>query len=264
MNTPTLPNTDAPGPNPNTGLGANNPPADQAFSPAELAAHKEKSDAFIKASDVWLQTPITSETLAGQLTDQIAGLRAVYKEVDEARGAQKKVWNDKGDEVQAAYKPILATITAAADLLKKPLLAWNQEQQRLADVARAEKIRIANEAANEARRLAMDAAASQSIAAKVEAEAAAAAAEKQVKAAEKEVKTSVKSGSGGGRKLSTRTRNVCTIDRISQLFTHYRDNPKVAEVLLSLANAEANSKDFDLKLGHSIPGTSITQTQSIA
>lgn len=264
MDQPTLPNTEAPGPNPNTGIGGNMPPPEAAFNAEELAALKDKATAFVKASDIWLKTPITNKELAEQLTDQINGLRKVYKEVDGARKAQKTVWDEKGAEVQAAYTPTLTQLKTAADLLKPALLAWEQEQERIAAEAKAEKIRLAREAEAEARRLAMDAEQSGSIAAKVEAEAAEAAAAKQAKLANREIKTGVKSASGGGRALSTRTRNVCQIDRLSALFTHYRDNPKVAEVLLSLANAEANSKDFDLAAGHSIPGVTIKPVTTIA
>lgn len=264
MNAPTLPFTDQPGPNPNTGIGANNPPPEAAFNAEELAALKDKVDAFIKASDVWLKTPITTKELAEQLSDQIAGLRKVFKEADGKRKAQKTVWDDKGKEVQAAYTPILDQITKAADLLKAPLLAWELEQERIAEAAKAEARRLANEAAAEARRLAMDAEQSGSIAAKVEAEAAEAAAAKQAKEANRKIETGVKSASGAGRTMSTRTRLVCQIERLSALFTHYRENPKVAEVLLSLANAEANSKDFDLDAGHTIPGVTITKSRTIA
>lgn len=264
MDAPTLPNLDQPGPNPNVGIGGNSPPPEAAFNAEELAAHKDKATAFVKASDVWLKTQITTKELAQQLNDQIAGLRKVWNEVNDARKAQKKVWDDKGAEVQAAFTPTLTELKTAADLLKPALLAWDQEQERIAEAAKAEKIRLANEAAAEARRLAMDAEQSGSIAAKVEAEAAEAAAAKQAKEANRKIETGVKSASGAGRTMSTRTRNVCTIDRISALFSHYRDSPKVAEVLLSLANAEANSKDFDLAAGHSIPGVSITPTKTIA
>lgn len=261
MDAPTLPNT---GTNEPAGIGHNAPPPEAAYDIAKFLESVEKVNAFIAASDVWVTTPITSEELAGQLTDQISGLSKVGKGVETWRKTNKAVWDAKGQEVQDAAKPILAMIEKAISKLKAPLLAWTQEQQRIADAERQERIRIANEAAAEARRLAMDAERENSIAAQVAAEAAAAAAEKQIKSANKEVKVSAKSGSGGGRTLSTRTRNVCTIDRISQVFAHYRDDPKVAEVLLSLANAEANSKGFKVEVGHSIPGVTITETQSIA
>jgi len=264
MDEPTLPSLDQPGPNPNIGIGGNMPPPEAAFNAEELAALRAKATRFVTASDVWTKTPITTKELAEQLADQINGLRKVWKEVDDWRKASKKVWDDKGKEVQEAAESPLNTVAKAADLLKAPLLAWDQQQAREAEALRAEKIRLANEAAAEARRLAMDAAAAGSIAAQAEAEAAEAAAAKQAKEANRTIKTGVKSASGAGRTLSTRTRNVCQIERLSALYQHYRDNPKVAEVLLSLANAEANSKDFDLAAGHSIPGVLITKTQTIA
>lgn len=261
LDTPTLPTPDDEA---TAIIGHNNPPPEAAFSAEEFAALQASVDAFVKASDVWAKTPITNETLAGQITDQIAGVRKVYKTVDTFRKANKSFWDAQGQLVQDACNPELKKLETAGNDLKASLLVWTNEQQRIAEAARLEKIRIADEAAAEARRLAMDAEATNSIAARVEAEAAAKAAEKQLKAASKDVRVSAKSGSGGGRTLSTRTRNVCTVDRISQLFAYYREDPRVIDVLLSIANAEANSKDFDFKAGHTIPGVSITQTQTLA
>ncbi len=253
MNAPTLPTeTTEPGPNPNTGIGGNNPPP---FDAGEVAELTSTADEFLKACDIWRKTDVTSEELAGQLTDQVAGLRANKKAVDEARKAAKKPHDDASKAVQAAFSPIITRYDRALKVMLEKMSAW-LEKKRIEEEARKRQEREEAAAAEaEARRLAMDAEASGNIDDEIAAEEAAKAAEKQAKAAEKPAQVQARSASGAGRTVSTRTRNVVTITNVRHLFMHYQDRPEVHDVLLRLAAAEANAKGFD----GDIPGTEITQ-----
>lgn len=257
MNAPTLPNRDAaPGPNPNTGIGGNSPPP---FDPIEVADLAATADAFLNACDIWRTTEIDSDDLAEQLTDQIAGLRANKKAVDEARKAAKKPHDDAGKAVQEAYTPILTRYERALKVMLDKAGAWLDRKRAEAEAQRRREREEAERQAEEARRMAMDAAATDSIDDQIAAEEAAKAAEKAMKAAARDVKVNVGSASGAGRTVSTRTRKEVEITNVRVVFMRYQDRPEVAEVLHRLATAEANSKGFE----GDIPGTTIT-TKTVA
>lgn len=253
MNAPTLPNADSepvPGPNPNTGIGANNPPP---FDQEQVDGLTKTADAFLKACDIWRKTDVTSETLAGQLGDQITGLRANKKAVDEARKAAKKPHDDAGKAVQAAFTPLLDRYDRALKIMLAKASAWSEKLEAEARAKKQAEREEAERKEAEARRMAMDAETSGSIDDQLAAEKAQKEAEKAQKAAAKDVKVNIKSASGAGRTVSTRTRNVVTIENLNLVFMHYRDDPKVHDLLVSLATAEANAKGFAGK----IPGCEV-------
>lgn len=256
MNKPVLPNetTPDPGPNPATGIGGNNPPP---YDIEKLAELKATADEFLKGADIWRTTDVTSEALAQQLTDMIAGLRANAKAVDAARVAAKKPHDDAGKAVQAAFSPVLDRYKRALDVLLGKMTAYQVRKQ----AEERERQRIEKEKADalaaEARMKAMEAEQSGGIDAQLEAEAAQKAAEKAQKAASKETKVNVGSASGAGRTVSLRTRKVVTITNIRHLFMHFQENERVIEVLQAVATAEANSKDF----AGTIPGCTIEEKQ---
>ena len=61
---------------------------------------------------------------------------------------------------------------------------------------------------------------------------------KEVKRAEKPTKVSVGSATGGGRSMAMRTQAYAEIMNIRAVFMHFSENPRVIEVLQSLADAE--------------------------
>jgi hypothetical protein len=226
-----------------------------AFDPKEVASLKKTADDFLAACDIWRKTDVTNETLAGQLVDQIAGLRANKKAVDEARKAAKKPHDDAGKAVQAAYTPILTRYDRALKIMLEKSGAWLDQKQREAEEQKRLEREEAEAKAAEARRMAMDAEASGSIDDMLAAEEAEKAAAKAEKAAAKAEKVSAGSASGAGRTVSTRTRNVVTVHNVRVLFMRYQDRPEVHDVLNRLATAEANSKGFE----GDIPGATITK-----
>jgi len=260
---PTLPDDpiDA-GPNLNTGIGGNNPPEPMPYDEDVFDTLKKKTDDFLAVSNQWVKIEITTETLAEQIADQIAGLRKVHKSVEDARKSAKEPYIKKGKEVDAAFNALKGLIEASAKTLKPRLEAYITKRAAEDEAKRQEAIAKAKQAEDDARRKAFDAAQSERIEDQVDAEKAEKAAAKQAKAAAKPVSVAVKSASGGGRTISQRKRKVCEITNIRALFLHMQEAPEVRDVLQRLANAEANTAGFTLD--DKIPGVKITETTSIA
>ena len=262
MNEPTLPSTDNPGPNPNTGIGGNAPPAEYVIPAERVAAANSTVDAFIAATDIWTKQEVDTPELASQLADQVDGLTKLYKRVEATRVEIKKPADDFGKLVQATFTPILGRIDKAKKNLTPKLDEYNRkETARLAEIARLEKVE-AERVAAEALRMRQEAEALVAEGEKLtideqiaieQAENDAKEAEKQAKKASKE-KANVKSYSGGGRTYSTRAPlKEAKIENIRHLFMHYQDHPKVHEILQSLANQECRSAGFE----GTIPGCTI-------
>lgn len=239
------------------GMGHNNPPA---YDLAVFQELQNDAAAFITASNAWLKTPVDTEEKSEKLGDQIDGLGKLAKRVNEARIAAKKPHDDAGKEVQAAFAPVLERIEKCKDLLKPIQLAYIKKRAEAEEKRKAEEAEAARLAKEEADRLAAEAAATGDIDAMVEAEERAKEAKKLEKAAAKPVSTGVRSASGAGRTMSVRKRKVCKIEAINAAFVSFRDDPKVAELLVSLANARANSAGFE----GTIPGFKIEEVESVA
>lgn len=241
-------------------MGGNNPPA---FDPEMLADWQSKVDAFLKATQVWLKMEkIETEEHAGQLTDQIDGLRGLWRKVDDQRKAEKKPHDDAGTEVQEAYRPLLTKLDTAAKKLKPKLADYAtvkaEKERKEREAAAAEAARQAEEA-----RKAQEAAeASGDIGAQVDAEEQAKAAEKAQKEAAKPVSTGVKSATGAGRTMALRTVKEVTIDNPMQLFMALRNDPGVLEALHSAATRIVRAKGYDQQTP--LPGITVTERKAVA
>lgn len=218
-------------------IGHNNPP----IVPEEIAA---KAKDFNEAAKAWLDLKvIDSQERAEKATDFIDGARKTFKLIDTARKDAKKPHDDAGKAVQDAFNPLLEAITRAADGVKAMTAVWlKKENDRVA----AEKAEAAKKAAAEkaeADRLAAEAAASNDIAAQVEAGAAQKAAEAAQKAASKVEKVGAASSTGAGRKVSLRKHYTCTVDKIGPALSYYREHPDVIALIERLATAEVRGQD---------------------
>lgn len=241
-------------------IGGNNPPP---YDPDLLAELKAKTDEFVGASNDWLKIEkIESEEHAGQITDQIDGLRGLYKKVDEARKAEKKPHDDAGKAVQAAFKPLMDKLETAANKLKPKLAAYAEAKAAKEAEERAKAEAEAKAAAEAAEKAAQEAEAAGDIGAQVDAETARKEAEKAAKDASKPASKGVKSGSGAGRTMSLRTHKEVEITNIRILFMHFQDHPDVAETLRRLAAAEVRSKDYDP--ANPVPGINVTERKVMA
>lgn len=241
-------------------MGGNNPPP---FDPDVLERHRAAADEFLKATQVWLNLPkIETEEHAKQMTDQIDGLRGLFKKVDAARKDAKKPHDDAGTKVQSAYNPILAKLKKAADALKPKLADYASEQAKIEQARKVEEERKAREEAEAARKALEEAEAAGDIGASVDAEAALKEAEKAQKDATKKSSASVKSASGAGRTMSLRTVKKVEITNVRVLFMHYQSHPDVADVLHRLATADVRAKDYDPE--KPIPGIEVHEEKVMA
>lgn len=119
-----------------------NAPAD----PAELFG-EEIADLMLEAKN-WLDgTPIANKQQAEAVSSLLNRLRRVSKDADEARKAEKKPHDEAAKAVQAKWQPILSKADLAASAAKEVLAPWllkiEEENQRAAEVARAEAERMA-------------------------------------------------------------------------------------------------------------------------
>lgn len=240
---------------PAAGIGHNMPPAFDQNAYDELV---DRVDAFLEVSDKWKPVPIETEEKASLLNDQIAGLRKLHASVEAERVKQKKPHDDQAQAVQDAFKPQLDRITAAANTLKPKLNDYATLKQKRLDEEAARKKAEADKIAAEAAAKAEAAAQTASIDEKLEAEAA----QKEAEAAQKEAakaakeKANIGSATGAARTYAKRKIKTARINNIRQLFLHYQANPKVVDLLQSLANAEVRAAKFD---GTMPPGTTLIE-----
>lgn len=232
-------------------MGANNPPP---FDPDKLADLTATVDEFMQVStDIRAKhNTIQTEDEAKLLTDHIGGLRGLTKKVDTARAEAKRPHDEAAKAVQAAFTPVLDRLKRATEAMLAMQGDWLTRKQDEERRRKAEEQRRADEARAEAERMAKEAAASGNLDAEVEAERMAKEAADLEKQAQRETKVNATSASGAGRTVALVEVREAELVSISQLFLHFRDHPKVTELLLSLANAELRSKDWD---GKDIPGT---------
>lgn len=243
--------------------GHNNPPL---VDPDMMADISSRLDEFMKAStairEAHKDAPIRDEVTASRVTDHVAGLRGLAKQIEKARVDAKRPYDEKAKAVQELFKPMLDRVERATKAmldLSTDYLTWKRDQE----AKRQAEERAAAEAA---RRAAEQATAAAAASGDLDAEAEAARlteeAEKQAKEAERERKVNVGSATGAGRTISAVTVRSAVLKEpragsLAQLFLFYRDRPEVEELLLRLANADIRAKDVDES---KIPGIEIKET----
>jgi hypothetical protein len=172
-------------------------------------------------------------------------LRAAEKAVEERRTAEKKPHIDAAKAVDAEWNPLKDLLAKAKALVNPRLTAWLQklEQQRQEKLRkeREEADRLAREAAEAAAKAAEEAKkAGDVIGATVAAEAAAKAAEEAGKNVTKLEKAPANLQSSlGARTKSLRTYWHARVTSHMQALAHFKNHPKVVELVEQLAEAEA-------------------------
>ncbi|RMA42162.1 hypothetical protein [Rhodophyticola porphyridii] len=218
---------------------------------------EDRTAEFIAASQKWLDLPeITEEAHAQALTDQIDGLRKLFKKVDEARTEAKAPHLAAGKAVDDAFGPIKKRLEVCANELKKKFEPWMVAQRQKAEAEERARRKEADRQRREAEEAVRKAQAENNLAAKFEAEEKAKAAAEAEKLAKQRIDTNAKSATGSGRTIALRTVHEVEIVNINLLFMHYRDRPEVAELLHRLALADVRAKDVDHR---KIPGIVINK-----
>ena len=241
------------------GPGHNNPPP---FDPDRHQALADRLKEFSEASADWLKlTEIETEEEAAALTDQITGLRALNKEIDAERVAQKKPHDDAGKAVQAAFAPLIETVDRTVKkllALQAGFLKKKQAEEDARKKAELEKARLEKEAAEKAL---AEAKAKGDIAAEIAAEEAAKEAEKAAKSASRVENAKVGSASGAGRTIALRTEKIGKITNRRTFFLHVQDDAEIVEALQRIANRIVRAADYE---EGTVPGLQKIEEQKAA
>lgn len=241
-------------------IGGNSPPA---YDPDILAQFEATASDFLRVTQQWLSLEaIETEAHASQVTDQIDGLRGLWRQVDAARKEAKKPHDDAGRAVQSAFNPLLTKLQKAADALKPKLAAYASAKARREGEAKREAEAEAQRQAEAAKEAFRQAEAAGDIGAQVEAEEAAKAAEKAQKNASRKTNTSVKPASGAGRTMSLRKIKEVEITNINVLFMALRDAPEVHETLRRIATQRVRAAGYDK--GDPLPGIKVNIREGVA
>lgn len=228
---------------------ADTPAGDDAppFDIAAVTAFSMQVVAFADACGKWRDLgKIQNTEQSAKLTDFVSGARRITKLIDDKRKADKKVWDDKGKAVQAAYSPLLDIMDRALNSVKPIQADWlKRENDRIAR-EKAAQDRIAREKTAEAERMAAAAAARNDAIGEAKAEAARKEAEKAMKDAARSVSAKAVSATGGGRAMSLRTIRTAEIHSLNSVYMHFREHPAVIDLLQRLANeAVRQGVEFD-------------------
>ena len=111
-----------------TDIGHNSPPPDMAFG-----LHID--ELFSMLSDTLSGGKVDSDDKEAAIDAILDDFRKASKDSDKARAAEKKPHDDAGKAVQAKWKPIIDKADRGADECKKALTPYRAEKQRLADEA---------------------------------------------------------------------------------------------------------------------------------
>lgn len=243
------------------GIGHNNPP--DMLTPAdqlgELATAKERARSALEAAKAWEGIEVATEEQSGRLTDMIARLKGVHDTTDGERLELTKPLRERQAAINAAYKPVLDALENRRKGLLAQQKAWLdklREQKRAAEEAERKRL------AEEKRALEQEAAKARDEIAKAEAEKRKVELAAQEKELEKQAKANAtaKSGSGAGRTLAVRKRRRAMLVKggLAEAFLALQNDPRVAEVLTTIANERVRSKDYD---GHGVPGFDIIEEE---
>jgi hypothetical protein len=226
---------------------------------------------FVEGLDVWLARGELTADTAPRARDFIAGAKKLLKEADAARRAEKAPHEARAKEVDAAWKPIAARITAAIEGVTPLLDAFGKaEQARKLEIARAAQAKA--DAAEAERRAAAEEAAraqteSQRIAAQERADAAAAEAAAAERAAQIEP-TRIESATGLANRLGARKVWDCEVEDLTRAILHFRkhDPDAVRELVVQLSKAALRTAPTvdGVKQVPDIPGVRFTVTEKFA
>lgn len=227
-------------------IGHNNPP-----SPIDEL--KARVNEFGAAAKAWGQSGVNSAKDSDDIDEFTKGARALYKEIDEMRVAEKKPHDDAAKAVQEKYKPLLDLMSdmgKAAKALRTSYLSKVEAEER--ERQRVEREKAAKAEADALAK--MEAArANDDLVAQKEAEAEAEKAAETIEAAEKAPKATAGSG--------MRTVRTAEITNPTMAVAHYKAHPEVLSLVERLANADIRAAKG---AAITIPGVTIKEERKVA
>lgn len=214
-------------------------------SPYEVL--KSRIDDVIAATDNAIEQfpEITEQSVADEFTSLIDMIRACEKEAETMRKEEKAPHDAAIKDIQARYKAFTDNLGLAVAVLKRRVTAFLVKKEREAEEARkaaeAEALRVMEEA-EAAERAAQD---SGSVSAQIKAQEAKEQADQAVKEVSAPVGPARAKGEFSSRAIGLRTVYSAQIDDLDAVYAHFKTDPKVREVLQSLANAAARAAKGD-------------------
>jgi len=224
---------------PAAGIGHNSDAAPEDTGAAVAKRAEELFAATQRAVDS-VKTIEDQET-AERIDGFVKQIRECWKQVEEARKAEKQAHIDAGRKVDEHWNAVKTPLETAAKVLKPKLEDWlkreNERQQAEQRRKQEEADRLQREAAEQA-----------AVSADLGDLSAGLEAERLTKEAEKLAKesarpTSAKVAYTGTRGTSLRTRKVAVITDTMKALRFFKNDPKLVETLQSLCNAAVRAKD---------------------
>lgn len=239
------------------GIGHNADPNEQVFD-----GLKERTDALVAAAERALENhpEIGDEEIAGTYADFLTQLRAATKDIETERKAQKQPHIDAGKAVDEKFGGLKRLLDICKAKIEPIQTKWLQEVQRRQDEERRRKEREAYEAMQAEQEAAKKASEAGGIAATVAAEEAAKKASEAVAEAEQAAKAKPQMR-GQERTVSLRTSWHARITDYDAALGHYRDHPKVRDLIEALASADARNPEKRIT---TIPGVEFYNQQKAA
>lgn len=208
---------------------------------ADLLANIDaRVDKFLKGAEVWSAREELDDDLAARANDYLTGLRKLYAEIDGARKAEKQPHIDAGRAIDEKWSKRIVRVEAAAhtvrELLTKFLRAKQQKQRE--EAARLREAAAREEAARRAAEA--EAENAQTVADKIAAKQRAAESEEAAREAAAIAQSldgpaRAESFTGAGNRRGLRRTYKPRLTSLPLALAHYRDEPKLAELLLTLA-----------------------------
>jgi hypothetical protein len=222
----------------------NNPPSAAELFADEIDSLKARIAAF---------PPIT-EANAGDARDLIGLAKKLAKDIDAKRDEEKRPHLEAGRTIDATFKPLVDAANAAPAPLSNALLAYVNEQKRLAAEAAEKARRMAEEEARRAAELADDPILGEDVA-----DAAKLAQQKsEVAAASVKTAATVK-GSEGFRAAGVRVSYRAKVTDPLKMVEYFAKHPDVQAAAEKAANALIRSQ----KGAISIPGVEVETVESL-
>lgn len=223
----------------------NNPPSAAELFADEIDSLKARIETF---------GPITDAN-AGDARDLIGLAKKLAKDIDAKRDEEKRPHLEAGRQIDATYKPLVDAANAAPAPLSNALLAYVNEQKRLAAEAAEKARRMAEEEARRAAEMADDPILGEDV------QDAAKLAQQKAEVAAASVKTvATVKGSEGFRAAGVRKTLKAAVTDYIALVIHYAEHPDMQALAEKIANANIRS----MKGNITIPGVTVIEVESLA